>query len=86
MIVKKEKTVKFQIKKNKFFLLKNDLTILDIARHVKKHAFLETQINSLQTMISNMINGNKYHPDLARQVRVLYPELKFKMPAQKKKT
>jgi hypothetical protein len=73
-------------KRNKFLLLAKGLTKREVAKRVKAHANLSTKLDSVYVMVTNMINGNTYHSDLARQVKILYPQLKFKMPAQKKKT
>lgn len=49
--------------KAKIYLIKNDLTVAEIARRILPESNASEE--SLRTMITSMINGRAYYPSLA---------------------
>lgn len=66
--------------KVKIFLLKNRLTVRGMAREMCPEGRSE---DALRVMLSQMINGQRFYPTLARQVEKRYG-LKLSRPAQPK--
>lgn len=55
-------------KKAKIYLIKNDLTVSEIARRIEPDADKSREA-SLRVMITDMVNGRRFYPTLARRVR-----------------
>jgi pyruvate-formate lyase-activating enzyme len=63
----------------KQFLKENNMTIVELARRVKKNApHLKAKVSSIRCMISDMINKREFYAGIAVEVARLYPELDFK--------
>jgi hypothetical protein len=71
-------------KDSKIFLIQRDKTIAQIAREVKQNSGLRASEVSLRVMISNLIHGHYYQSRLVREIKKLYPELKFRTPEKEK--
>lgn len=63
----------------KQFLKENGMTIVELARRVKKNSpHLKAKVSSIRAMISDMVNKREFYAGIAVEVARLYPELDFK--------
>lgn len=61
-------------KKAKIFLVKNDLTVAEIARRVAPQT--DATVKSLEVMIGRMIHGKAFYPSLAD---IIYREIGLRL-------
>lgn len=63
----------------KQFLKENGMTVVELARRVKKNSpHLKAKVYSIRAMISDIINKREFYERIAAEVARLYPELDFK--------